>query len=291
MGEIWHDGRHWLQGDQFDAVMNYLFTKACLSFFVGRGLNAALPSGLGYAPVEPVDAQGFGAAIDSLLALYPQQVTQVQMNLLDSHDTARFLSLARGDDSALRLAVLFAMCYPGAPCIYYGDEVGMEGNRDPDCRRAFRWDQRQWNTSLLAHYQRCIALRQAHPALSRGEFRPLYAQGQIYAFGRRLGSDTLVVVLNASAGPWEMFVPVADLLCDGTLVRGVWGQETTRVAAGRIAGLVVPARSALVLEAVTATDQNLRVSPHVPVRSVLAVRRPAGRRNGDCRAFLPTAAA
>ncbi len=142
VGEIWQDGRHWLQGDQFDAVMNYLFTKACLSFFIGRELNSALLSGLGYSPVEPLEASGFAAAVDSLLALYPAQVTQAQMNLLDSHDTARFLSLARGDESALRLAVLFSMCYPGAPCIYYGDEVGMEGNRDPDCRRAFRWDQR-----------------------------------------------------------------------------------------------------------------------------------------------------
>jgi cyclomaltodextrinase / maltogenic alpha-amylase / neopullulanase len=250
VGEIWQDGRHWLQGDQFDAVMNYLFTKASLSFFVGRELNSALLSGLGYAPVEPLDARGFGAAVDSLLALYPQQVTQVQMNLLDSHDTARFLSLARGDESALRLAVLFTMCYPGAPCVYYGDEVGMEGNRDPDCRRAFRWDQKQWNVSLLDHYRRCIALRQAHPALRRGGYRPLYAQDQIYAFGRHLGSDALVVVLNASSAPWEVSVPVADVVGEGTAVRAAWGQGTTRVVGGRISGLVVPARSGLVVEAV-----------------------------------------
>jgi len=82
VGEIWHEAQRWLRGDQFDAVMNYPFTKACLAFFVGRSLNAALTSGVGYYPVEPVGAEGFAAAIDHLLGLYPEQATQAQLNLL-----------------------------------------------------------------------------------------------------------------------------------------------------------------------------------------------------------------
>ena len=164
VGEIWHEARRWLQGDQFDAVMNYLLTRACLGFFVGRGLNQALASGAGYAPVDPLSAEGFDSALHCLLNLYPPWVNQAQMNLLDSHDTARFLTLARGDESALRLAVLFLMCFPGAPCIYYGDEIGMEGGRDPDNRRSFPWDTGRWNSTLLSYFKRCIALRKYRPS-------------------------------------------------------------------------------------------------------------------------------
>jgi len=258
VGELWHAAQHWLQGDQFDAVMNYLFTKACLSFFIGRSLNSALISGVGYYPVQPVDAEGFATAIDDLLAMYPRQATQAQLNLLDSHDTARFLSLARGDESALRLAMLFMMCYPGAPCIYYGDEVGMEGGKDPDCRRAFQWDERQWNTGLLNYVKRCIALRKAHPALRRGEYRCLLAQGDVYAFGRSLrpeglesqalAGETLLGVLNTGTKPWDLDVPVQGYLENGAVLQGVWGEGTVTVQAGRITGLTAPARAAIVLQ-------------------------------------------
>jgi neopullulanase len=246
-GEIWQDARHWLQGDQFDAAMNYLFAKASLSFFVGQSMNQGLASGLGYAPVEPTDAPGFAAAIDELLALYPWQVTLAQMNLLDSHDTARFLTLARGDESALRLALLFMMCYPGAPCIYYGDETGLEGGRDPDNRRAFQWDERRWNLPLLTYVKSCISLRKTHPALRRGEYRRLFAQGAIYAMGRRLAGETLVCVFNTSQGTWAVNVPVEGFLEDGTLLEGAWGEGRAVVQDGCITGINLPARSGLVL--------------------------------------------
>ena len=249
VGEIWHEAQRWLQGDQFDAVMNYLFTKACLSFFVGRALNTALTSGVGYHPVEPLGAEGFAAAIHHLLELYPAQVTQVQLNVLGTHDTARFLTLARGDESALRLALLFMMCYPGAPCIYYGDEIGMEGNRDPDCRRAFPWDRRRWNKGLLEHLKRCIRLRQAHPALRRGEYQTLLAQDEVYAFGRRLQDDTVVCVLNVGRTPWELRVPVEGYLPEGAGLEGVWGEGTATIRDGHLLGLQMAARSGLVLKA------------------------------------------
>jgi len=251
VGEIWHDARHWLQGDQFDAVMNYLFTKACLSFFIGQNLNQALISGVGYCPVEPVDAAGFAATIDDLLSMYPSEVTQAQLNLLDSHDTARFLTLARGDESALRLAVLFMMCYPGAPCIYYGDEVGMQGGKDPDCRRAFRWDVSQWNMKLFDYVKRCIALRKAHPALRRGEYKRLFAQGNVYVFGRRLSDEVLLIVLNAGPHPWTLHIEVKDYLENGVALRGVWKEGTVTVQDGCITGPDVPTRTGIVFEVVT----------------------------------------
>ena len=250
VGEIWSDARHWLRGDQFDAVMNYPFTKACLSFFVGRNINSALVSGVGYHPVRPMDAGEFAQTIDELLIRYPVQVTQAQLNLLDSHDTARFLSMARGDESALRLALLFMMCYPGAPCIYYGDEVGIEGNKDPDSRRAFPWDERQWNVELLDYVKRCVSLRTSHPALCRGEYRRLLAESGLYAFGRRLGDETLLCVLNTRTESWELDVPVQGYAEEGSVLRGVWGDGELVVRGGRVSGSAVPARTGWVLEVV-----------------------------------------
>lgn len=247
VGEIWHEAQRWLQGDQFDAVMNYLLTKACLGFFVGHGLNQALTSGAGYAPVDPLSAESFAAAIEYLLGLYSTQINQVQLNLLDSHDTARFLTLARGDESALRLAVLFVMCFTGAPCIYYGDEVGMEGGRDPDCRRSFTWEAGRWNRDLRDYFKRCIALRKSHPALRRGEFRRLLAQRDLYCFGRRLDGETVVCALNTGASPHPLDIPVEEYLPARTVLHGAWDEGEARVRAGRLAGLTLPPRSGVVL--------------------------------------------
>ena len=254
VGEIWHDARRWLQGDQFDGVMSYRFAKACLSFFAGRNLDPTLVAGVGYSPIQLVDARGFADDIADLLSVYPPQTTQAQLNLLDSHDTARFLSLVRGDESALRLAMLFMMCYPGAPLIYYGDEIGMEGGKDPDCRRAFPWDRRQWNTGLLDYVRRCISLRRSCAALRRGDFRCLLAESDVYAFGRRLGDETLVCVLNTGTEPWQLDLRVEGYVEDGVVLRGVWDQGETAVQKGQITGLTVPARAGVVLEVVRDTE-------------------------------------
>jgi len=171
----------------------------------------------------------------------------VQMNLLDSHDTARLLTLARGDESALRLEILFMMCYPGAPCIYYGDEVGMEGNRDPDSRRAFPWEESRWRIPLRDYVRKCIVLRKATPALRRGDFTSLLGQDKVYACGRRFGTETVICVFNAGRQPWQLNVPVSSYLADEAVLHGVWGEGEAVVRAGRLAGLTVPARSGMVL--------------------------------------------
>jgi cyclomaltodextrinase len=146
--------------------------------------------------------------------------------------------------------MLFMMCYPGAPCIYYGDEIGMEGNRDPDSRRAFPWDQRRWDTKLRDYVKRCIALRKAYPALRRGEYRTLFAQGDIYAFGRRLKEETLLCVLNVGSKPWGLQLPLQGYVPEGAALEGVWQEGTATVRDGRLVGLELPARSGLVLRAV-----------------------------------------
>ena len=103
------------------------------------------------------------------MKLYHPNVTAVMLNLLDSHDMARFVTLARGDVSALRLATLFQMTYPGAPSIYYGDEIGLAGAHDPFNRAAFPWEATDWDMDLLHDFQKMIALAEiaALPASGR----------------------------------------------------------------------------------------------------------------------------
>ena len=107
------------------------------------------------------------------------------MNLLDSHDTPRFLSMVGGDTASLRLATLIQMTMPGAPSIYYGDEIGMSGEQDPGCRGAFPWqDEAAWDRELLAFISGAIALRNDHPVLRRGGYRTVAASGQVAAYLR-----------------------------------------------------------------------------------------------------------
>jgi cyclomaltodextrinase len=248
VGEIWHDAQRWLQGDQFDAVMNYLFGRACLGFLVGDNLLRTELVRSGYGQVQTLDAERFADEIERLLNLYPPPVTEVQLNLLGSHDTPRFKTLARGDTAAYRLATLFQMTYPGAPCIYYGDEIGMEGTHDPGCRAGFPWDERRWDQDLRDYVRRCIELRQSHAALRRGSFDWLFATNEVVAYRRCLDDDIVVVVLNAGCQPVTAIVPVAGYIEDGQQLSDVWNGNALTVAQGRIEGLSVPPRSAIVLE-------------------------------------------
>ncbi|MFQ5854046.1 MAG: glycoside hydrolase family 13 protein [Anaerolineae bacterium] len=245
VGEIWGDATRWLQGDQFDATMNYLFAKACLGFFI-RDADRGLLSGVGYSPVPTLEVAEFAVTIEKILALYEREVTEAQLNVLDSHDTARFLTIAKGDESAFRLATLFQMTYPGAPCIYYGDEIGMQGRKDPDCRRAFPWDESRWNAGLRDFVKRCIALRHAHPALRRGDYTRLHARDEVYAFGRRLNSETLIIALNNGLSEATVDIDVAGYLPDGALMVDVWGEAVATAEDGELP-LSIPMRSGCVM--------------------------------------------
>jgi neopullulanase len=249
VGEIWSEAHRWLQGDQFDAVMNYVFDRACLGFFGGERLDTFQPPG-GF-PLQPLGAVQFADEIDRMLVLYDWEVTLVQLNLLSSHDMPRFLTLVQGDKEALKLATLFQMTFPGAPCIYYGDEVGMEGKHDPDCRRAFPWDETRWDADLLAFSRRAIALRHEHPALRRGRYLRLYADERrgVYAFARQGEEETLVVVLNNGPVSYDLHVPLRGLFADTTALRDLWAGGRARMNEGHITGLTLPPRAGAVLAA------------------------------------------
>ncbi len=120
---------------------------------------------------------------------------------LGSHDTERALTRLHGDETRLRLAWLCQFAYPGAPAIYYGDEIGLPGGKDPECRRAFPWDESKWNQGLRDYLKKLIAARKRLPALRRGAYRHLAAEshGQCLAFARLHGEESILVALNMGA--------------------------------------------------------------------------------------------
>jgi cyclomaltodextrinase len=183
LGEIWHDSMMWLQGDQFDAVMNYPFTTAVLDFITTGKL----------------DGEGFAHAVGSLLASYPQQANEAAFNLLDSHDTPRLLTQCGEDKRRMKLAALLQFAFPGTPCIYYGDEVGMSGGGDPDCRRCMEWDASLQDRDLFKFYRRLIALRKSSEALRSGALRFLHAKpGDARLVLERVNeSEHLLIFVNA----------------------------------------------------------------------------------------------
>jgi neopullulanase len=248
VGEIWGDARRWLAGDQFDAVMNYLFTKACLGFFTrARGMDDATIRGTGLFPVDVLNAEQFGATVDHVVNLYAWPTTLAQLNLLDSHDTARFLTVARGEESAYRLAVLFQMTFPGAPCVFYGDEIGLTGGSTvEDTRRAFPWNDALWNDDLLQHVRTCIALRHAHAVLRRGSYSTLRAENDVYAFARRLDDDLAIVAFNTAEDTRTIDVdPPAG--CSFANLSSVFGARAPRTTAGSLRGWKLPPRSGSIL--------------------------------------------
>ncbi|SEN06222.1 alpha-glycosidase [Lihuaxuella thermophila] len=184
VGEIWHDASAWLEGDQFDSVMNYLFRESVLRFFA----------------TGEIDASRFDAELTRARMIYKEQAVQVMWNLLDSHDTERFLTSCDESLEKFRLAVLFQLTYVGTPLIYYGDEVGMTGKTDPDCRRPMIWDEKLQNKQLLAYYRRLISIRRNSKALSRGSYRTWHLDPNtgVYAYVRQYGRETVGVVLNNS---------------------------------------------------------------------------------------------
>ncbi|MBI5837860.1 MAG: alpha amylase N-terminal ig-like domain-containing protein [Candidatus Eisenbacteria bacterium] len=191
VGELWGNATDWVKPGVFDAVMNYAFFRDPVSKFLGMG-------------------QGTAAEFDATLATgrlaYPSQAVEAQMNLIDSHDTVRFLTQVNGDVSRLKLAALFSMTYVGAPTIYYGDEVGMTGGKDPDCRRTFPWEWQQdpQRVDLHDYYRSLTRLRHAHAALRTGTFRPVHASGMGYAYVRSGGGEDFLVVLNAGRQPLDI---------------------------------------------------------------------------------------
>lgn len=124
IGENWHDAYSNLRGDQYDSIMNYSFTKACLDYFAKGDFNAKQMSD----------------RLNEILMRNTDTVDDMMLNLLDSHDTHRFYSEVKEDDFRFEAAIALTYLFPGIPCIFYGTEIRTPGGFDPDCRRCMDWN-------------------------------------------------------------------------------------------------------------------------------------------------------
>lgn len=243
VGEIWTDARQWLDGNQFDGVMNYLFTVPTIAFIGGDRVIPKHIEKPPYQPYPPIDAATYASKIQALLDLYPWEIHLTQLNLLSSHDTARFLTIVGEDVETLKLATLLLFTFPGAPSIYYGDEVGLAGGCDPDSRRSFPPTQ-AWNEELRQYHRDLIRLRHEHPVLSLGDYQIIFAQAQIYVFTRTLGSEKIVVVVNADEQPLRLKLAAKELGGRPTTV--LWGEARLNWQESELE-LHLPSRSSCIL--------------------------------------------
>ena len=247
VGEVWEDAREWLDGTQFDGVMNYLFAAPTIAFAAGDRVDLAQLEGRSYYPYPALFAKEYGAQIQKVLDLYPWQIQLTQLNLLASHDTARLLTIARGDKASVEIATLLLLTFPGAPSIYYGDEVGLPGALDPDSRRGFPLEA-DWELDVLDYHKQLIALRHKYAALRTGSYHILFAEGAVYVFARILGHEEIVVAVNVSTEPAQISFEPANLKSShDKLLYGkgefVWKGD----AETRHLELTLPARSGLIL--------------------------------------------
>lgn len=186
IGEVWEDAsnkvsyseqREYLCGYDIDSAMNYAERALMVDFVTGAK-----------------EARRMNDELTRLRENYPPENFYAMLNLISSHDIERILTVlqaaggtdvATAEDTAkkrLKLLTTWQMTMPGAPCIYYGDEAGLTGGKDPDNRRTYPWGREDWD--ILGWTKALTRLRTAHDALQTGRFIPLYADGDVYAFAR-----------------------------------------------------------------------------------------------------------
>ncbi len=178
--EVMGDASAWIGDAGFDATMNYTFRDLAVGFLAR----------------EELDGTGAIRGLARLLAMYPWAVTLANQNLIGSHDTSRFLTVAGGDLWRLRLATVLQFTAPGAPGVYYGDEVGLEGGHDPGSRGAFPWEPDPSRHEIHRTITELVAVRRSQPALVLGDWSPLPSGRHHLAFERRLGGRRAVVAIN-----------------------------------------------------------------------------------------------
>ena len=240
IGEIWDDASKYLLGDMYDSVMNYRFRTAIMEFVKGQDESG-----------NKVSAAGAMAELEKMREQYPKEAFYAMLNLVDSHDTQRIISAMDGYKkdakdvakaptnkaySKMKLVPLLQMTYPGAPCIYYGDEAGIAGADDPDNRRAMIWG--KGNKELVLWYAKLANTRNAYKSLRTGDFEPITLDNEVskdaIAFSRNDGEDHAFVVINRGENVinnLELSVNASD----GTVLTNALNEsETYTVKDGKI---------------------------------------------------------
>lgn len=181
IAEIWEDSNIWLQGDQFDSSMNYMFSNLCRDFFAERKMT-----------VSQFDQQ-----INKMLMRYPYEVALAQMNILDSHDIPRFLTYCHGDKRRMELAFFYMFMSVGIPSVFYGDECYLEGMSEPEYRQCMQWNPKD---SCYDSFKKWIKLRREHTALTAGAYKTILCDDEkgVYGFCRKTDGEEMRIYINNS---------------------------------------------------------------------------------------------
>jgi glycosidase len=258
LGEQWGDSSRWLLGDEADSVMNYRFRRAVIGLV--NGPTADLDGSIdGLAPTQ------FAAQMKSVVEDYPGPAFEALLNLVDSHDTTRILwTLTPGAENEaaktapdalavglvkLRQVATLQFTWPGIADVYYGDEVGLTGQDDPDDRRPYPWGNE--DADLRAFYRMLGQLRAGHEALRTGDLRFLLADddADTLAFSRATDAEVAVTILNLADEARSVTVDVANLIPNGAVLRDGLGGADATVADGMVTVQLGPRASAVLLTA------------------------------------------
>ena len=174
IGEVWENAAHYINNLGMDSAMNYDFRRFTAGFIAENKL----------------DAKQFDARVTTLLMRYQKHAVPAQLNLLDSHDVSRFLTLCGGDLDKMEIAILFQMTFIGMPSVFYGDEAGLMGTTEPEYRRAMDFSQ---SHALYDVYRKLINLRNTYSDLRSDSFETLVAEGSVYGYRR----GSIVIYFNA----------------------------------------------------------------------------------------------
>ena len=194
VAEIWRETGTWLNCGLFDGAMNYRLRDILLEFIISNHL----------------DAEDFAYELLSLKEEHGESVCSM-LNLVGSHDVERIMTACGGDWNKVYLLYALLMTLPGVPMIYYGDEIGLPGGNDPDCRRCMIWDQADWNTALFNRIKSLTDLRKNHSALQNGAFKVVFTFNGLLVFERKNSEEQILIILNSRKEEKNIRIPV-DML-------------------------------------------------------------------------------
>jgi alpha-glucosidase len=201
VGENFFEASSQLQGDGWDGVMNYAgFCNPLLYWLIGYrqdalGWNGELRTS------DPWPTETLLQSWRDHLAAIPWQIALQQFNLLDSHDTHRIRTILNGNESLHRLAAILQFTFPGVPCIYYGDEIGLVDDEGFGSRNCMPWDKERWNKPLFDFYRSLIAFRKGSDVLKNGNFQILHWEKDFFIYQRNLNNDHILISANRSFTP------------------------------------------------------------------------------------------
>lgn len=186
VGENWHDAHAYLMGDQFDGIMNYAFRRACKQYFAHETINSKTMS----------------ERLNNVLTRNTWQVNRMNLNLTDSHDTARFFTECGKNKDAMLAALAVMYVFIGMPCIYYGTELHMEGGEDPGCRKGFDWNEKDWDTEFRNKVKELISLRKIK-AVQKGHINITYDK-DCFIMERFLDGQHLTIITNKGKNAYDL---------------------------------------------------------------------------------------